>query len=101
MVTDGVSFIAEYPLVARKSVIFWEKGDHWEFSPLGETAKKTSHTVSSFEQVQSTIELVRAGNIQDKTEEIEELIRAVRPSQHSAANEIVGLVLSDFGKQEA
>jgi hypothetical protein len=101
MVTDGVSFIAEYPLVTRKSVIFWEKGDHWEFSPLGETAKKTSHTVSSFEQVQSTIELVRAGNIQDKTEEIEELIRAVRPSQHSAANEIVGLVLSDFGKQEA
>jgi len=101
MVTDGVSFIAEYPLVTRKSVIFWEKEGHWVFSPLGHLAKTTAHTVATFDQVHKTIQQIREGKIQDKSSEIEALIRAVRPGPLGAANEIVSLVLDDYEKQQA
>lgn len=101
MVTDGVSFIAEYPLVTRKSVIFWEKEEHWDFSPLGHLAQTTAHTVATFDQVHETIQQIREGKIQDKSPEIEALIRAVRPGPLGAANEIVSLVLDDYEKQQA
>jgi CDP-glycerol glycerophosphotransferase (TagB/SpsB family) len=96
MITDGVSFIAEYPLVTRKSVIFWEKPDHWEFSPLGKIAAATTHTVSSMAQVTEALELAKAGTLAPKVQEIDALIKAVRPGKTSAATAIVSLVLGDY-----
>lgn len=101
MITDGVSFIAEYPLVTRRPVIFWEKPGHWEFSPLGKLAKETSHTVHSAEQVFEAVDLVRTGTMPAKTAEIQALIKAVRPGEQSAASAIVGLVLEDYNAQKA
>ncbi len=100
MITDGVSFIAEYPLVTRKSVIFWEKPDHWEFSPLGKIAADTTHTVSSMEQVVSGLELAKAGKLAPKVQEIDTLIKAVRPGKTSAATAIVSLVLDDYASDK-
>jgi hypothetical protein len=100
MITDGVSFIAEYPLVTRKSVIFWEKPDHWEFSPLGKIAADTTHTVSSMGQVVSGLELAKAGKLAPKEQEINALIKAVRPGKTSAATAIVSLVLDDYASDK-
>jgi hypothetical protein len=96
MITDGVSFIAEYPLVTHKSVIFWEKPDHWKFSPLGKIAKETAHSVSSMEDVSQLLELVKIGKLPAKDTEIQALIKAVRPGKTSAATAIVSLVLGDY-----
>ena len=101
MITDGVSFIAEYPLVTRKSVIFWEKPEHWEFSPLGKIAAQTAHLAVTFEQVVHSLELAQAGELIPKELEIEALIKAVRPGKTSAATAIVGLVLEDYAPQRA
>jgi hypothetical protein len=100
MITDGVSFIAEYPLVTNKPVIFWEKPEHWEFSPLGKIAKETANTVTSMDEVIQSIEQVIAGTLPAKQVEIEALIKAVRPTKTSAADAIVGLVLDDFGTSQ-
>ena len=101
MITDGVSFIAEYPLVTHKSVIFWEKLDHWKFSPLGKIAKETAHSVSSMEDVSQLLELVKTGKLPAKDTEIEALIKAVRPVMTTAAKAIVRLVLDDYAIKKA
>jgi hypothetical protein len=88
-------------LVTRKSVIFWEKPDHWEFSPLGKIAADTTHTVSSIEQVVSGLELAKAGKLAPKEQEINALIKAVRPGKTSAATAIVSLVLNDYASDKA
>jgi hypothetical protein len=96
MITDGVSFIAEYPLVTHKSVIFWEKADHWKFSPLGKIAQETAHTVSSMAEVIQALELTRSGKLSSKQAEVDVLIKAVRPVKTTAAKAIVSLVLNDY-----
>jgi CDP-glycerol glycerophosphotransferase (TagB/SpsB family) len=96
MITDGVSFIAEYPLVTNKSVIFWEKPEHWEFSPLGKIAAETAHVASSMEDVVRALELTQAGKLMPKEAEIKALIKAVRPGKTTAAKAIVDLVLGDY-----
>ena len=38
ILTDGISYLAEWPLATGKPAIFLEHKGHWEFSPLGEVA---------------------------------------------------------------
>jgi CDP-glycerol glycerophosphotransferase (TagB/SpsB family) len=101
MITDGVSFIAEYPLVTRRPVIFWAKQGHWEFSPLGKIAERTAVTVETADQVFAAVDQVRLGKLPARTDEIQALIKAVRPSELSAAKGIVRLVLEDYSANKA
>jgi hypothetical protein len=96
MLTDGVSFIGEYPLVTGKSAIFWEKPDHWEFSPLGSIAAATTVTVHTMEEVEKAIADAEAGTLPDRTDRIAELVTAVRPQPATAAQTIIDLVAKDF-----
>jgi hypothetical protein len=96
LMTDGVSFIAEYPLVTRKPAIFWEKPGHWEFSNLGVIAEQSSIVVSSMAEVEDALDLVKNDSLPSRQVEIEALVKAVRPSKKSAANSIVELVIKDY-----
>jgi hypothetical protein len=96
MITDGVSFIAEYPLVTRKPAIFWAKPGHWEFSRLGKIAQASALTVTSIKEVIEAIDKARQGLLPAKAEEVAALIKAVRPGQSSAATSIVSLVIKDY-----
>jgi hypothetical protein len=51
MLTDGVSFIGEYPVITGKPAIFWEKDQHWAFSRIGERAAETAIRVHSWDEV--------------------------------------------------
>jgi hypothetical protein len=82
-------------------VIFWEKQEHWTFSPLGKIAQETAHTVSSIEEVIQLLGLVKTGELPTKDTEIEALIKAVRPVMTTAAKAIVGLVLDDYAIKKA
>lgn len=96
MVTDGVSFIGEYPLVTGKPAIFWEKPEHWEFSPLGKIAEATTVKVHNMEQVELAIAQAQDGTLPDRSEQIAALVHAVRPQPATAAQTIIELVAKDF-----
>jgi hypothetical protein len=101
LITDGVSFIAEYPLVTRKPAIFWEKPGHWEFSELGKIAEKTSVTAKSMHDVKQELDLIANGKGTSRDAEIQILVKSVRPAKTSAARAIVSIVLDDFGAGNA
>ena len=96
LVTDGVSFLAEYPLVTGKPAIFWEKSVHWDFSPLGKIAAASTVTVHSMTEVEGAIAQAQAGTLPDRSREIAALVKAVRPQPASAAQTIIELVAKDF-----
>ncbi len=96
LITDGVSFIAEYPLATKKPAIFWEKPGHWEFSNLGDIAEQSSVVVSSMAEVEDVLDLVKNDSLPNRQAEIDALVKAVRPSKKSAANSIVDLVIKDY-----
>ena len=96
LVTDGVSFIAEYPLVTGKPAIFWEKPEHWKFSPLGNIAVASTVTVHKMAEVEQAIAHAQAGTLPDRTEEIQQLVAAVRPQPATAAHTIIELVAKDY-----
>lgn len=96
LVTDGVSFLAEYPLVTGKPAIFWEKSEHWDFSPLGKIAAATTVTVHTMAEVEQAIAQAQAGTLPDRAGQIQELVNAVRPQPASAAQTIIELVAKDY-----
>lgn len=96
LVTDGVSFLAEYPLVTGKPAIFWEKSEHWDFSPLGKIAAATTVTVHTMAEVEQAIARAQAGTLPDRAAQIQELVNAVRPQPASAAQTIIELVAKDY-----
>ncbi len=96
LVTDGVSFLAEYPLVTGKPAIFWEKSEHWDFSPLGKKAAATTVTVHTMAEVEQAIAQAQAGTLPDRAAQIQELVNAVRPQPASAAQTIIELVAKDY-----
>jgi hypothetical protein len=59
LVTDGISFLAEYPLLVDRPGIFIENPSHWEFNELGQLAAACNlmiGTVNRLEQVLTDIE---------------------------------------------
>ncbi|MEY4102209.1 MAG: hypothetical protein RIR88_343 [Actinomycetota bacterium] len=96
LLTDGVSFLAEYPLVTGRPSIFWEKPDHWAFTAMGEKAAAASVTVSSANEVDAALQHAMSGQLPSRREQIEALIHAVSPNPGRAAETIVELVAKDF-----
>lgn len=96
LLTDGVSFLAEYPLVTGKPAIFWEKSVHWDFSPLGKIAAASTVTVHTMAEVEGAIAQAQEGTLPDRSAEIAALVKAVRPQPASAAQTIIELVAKDF-----
>lgn len=95
LVTDGISFIAEYPLVTGKPAIFWEKADHWAFTPLGEMAARSTIRVTSMPEFDEALSAVRLGSAPDRTAQIAELRAEVSPHPGEAAQRIVETVRRD------
>ena len=51
LVTDGISFLGEYPLIAGKPTIFFENDGHWQFTATGELAANASVRVKTFSEL--------------------------------------------------
>jgi hypothetical protein len=98
-VTDGISFLGEYPLATNKPSIYIENSDHWPWSPIGELAEKTNIHVSDFDEFVEAFESINENGLPDFTEEIETLRRAALPFPGQAGNKIVQVILEDFKAQ--
>lgn len=96
LVTDGISFLVEYPLVTNKPAIFWEKPDHWGFTAMGELAANANISVSSADEVWDMVTCARQHAMPDRTRQIQALIDELVPMPRSAAQSIVDFVAEDF-----
>jgi CDP-glycerol glycerophosphotransferase (TagB/SpsB family) len=96
LLTDGVSFLAEYPLVTGRPSIFWEKPEHWSFTAMGQKAAAASVIVHTAAEVDAALQQAMTGDLPDRAAEIDSLIHAVSPNPGHAAETIVELVAKDF-----
>jgi hypothetical protein len=94
ILTDGISYLAEWPLATGKPAIFLEHEGHWEFSPLGELAAATAHKISMIGELDAAIAMIDIDP--NRMLEIAELHASALPNPGRTANRIVEVVAADF-----
>ena len=94
ILTDGISYLAEWPIATGKPAIFLEHDGHWEFSPLGEVAAATAHKISMIGELEGAIAMIDIAP--NRMIEIAELHAAAVPNPGRTANRIVEVVAADF-----
>lgn len=92
LITDGISFLGEYPLVTGRPGIFLENPGHWEFSPLGELAAAANVRISDFDQLEQLLDSIRTEGLPDLSVEIGRLKAAASPYPGQSARRIVEIV---------
>ena len=98
MVTDGISFIGEYPIVTGRPTVFLEKLGHWEFSPLGELAAAANIRLTDFAAFEALLDEIRTEGLPDYSAEIAKLKAAASPYPGKAAAKIVEIVAEASSK---
>jgi CDP-glycerol glycerophosphotransferase (TagB/SpsB family) len=96
LVTDGISFLAEYPLITKKPTIFFENKGRWKFTAIGELAAESSIRVNTFAELKEVISRTREAGLADRSSEIEKLALASSPFPGEAAKRIIEQVYLDF-----
>lgn len=96
LLTDGISFLAEYPLITGKPAVFLENKDHWKFSPMGEIAVRANWRISSFSDFAAKFDEIRQNGLGDYSGPIEALRLAANPHPGQAARRIIEIVRADF-----
>jgi hypothetical protein len=96
LVTDGISFLGEYPLVTGKPAIFFENDDHWKFTTTGEIAAASSIRVKSFSELTEMIERAKNHSLPSRHKEIQKLVDASSPHPGESASRIIEIVYRDF-----
>ena len=96
LVTDGISFLGEYPLVTGKPAIFFENEGHWKFSATGEIAAESSIRVGDFAELIEVIEKAKTKSLPSREQEIQKLVEASSPHPGESASRIIEIVYEDF-----
>jgi CDP-glycerol glycerophosphotransferase (TagB/SpsB family) len=96
LITDGISFLGEYPLVTGKPSIFFENDGHGQFTSTGEMAADASVRVTSFAGLESIILEARSVGLPDRSPQIQKLIEASSPYPGQSARRIMEQVFLDY-----
>jgi hypothetical protein len=96
LVTDGISFLGEYPLISGKPTIFFENDGHWQLTATGELAADASVRVKTFTELETEIAKARTNGLPDRSSAIQKLIEASSPYLGQSASKIVEQVFEDF-----
>lgn len=96
LVTDGISFLGEYPILTGKPTIFIENEGHWEFSPLGELAAAANIRVPDYAGFEAAFDEIRTAGLPDFSEPIAALRAAANPYPGQAAKRIVEITAADY-----
>ena len=99
LISDGISFLGEYPLITGRPAVFLERADHWAFSPLGETIAKTTVRFKSMSDFAAEFEKLRADGLPDRTQQIENFMDEALPFPRKAARRIIKEIVKDFAKK--
>lgn len=98
MVTDGVSFLVEYP-VFEKPLVFLDSGRHVPFNPLGDLAVRAAHTVHSFQGMRAAVETYKNGAAWTLTAERQILIDTLFPVKDDPTKIILESILSGLSAE--
>lgn len=93
LLTDGISYLAEWPLATGRPAIFLEHRGHWEFSPMGELAAATAQKINMIGELEGAIWAI--DNDAGRVLEISELFAAAMPNPGRTAHRIVEVVAAD------
>ena len=96
MVTDGISFLGEYPLATNKPGIFFENPGHWALSHLGELAASANIRVKNFDEFEAAFENVLENGLSDFSKQISALRTVAQPYPGDAAKRIIEVLKSDY-----
>jgi hypothetical protein len=97
--SDGISFIGEYPLIANKPGVFLENPNRWQFSPIGEIAVKANWRIKSFAEFADRFDEIRVHGLGDYSAAIEQLRHAASPYPGEAASRIIEVLAADFASE--
>jgi hypothetical protein len=88
--------VGEYPLATGKPAFFFEKKDHWPWSPIGEIANQANVHVNSFKEFEQAFASALVNGLPNLDSEIQQLRIAAQPFPGRAAEKIVEVVIHDF-----
>ena len=71
LITDGISFIAEYPLT-NKPIVFIENPNHMKFNQNGQLARQCCHIASNNTDIANYVYQALNGKLYIRTQEIEQ-----------------------------
>ncbi len=92
LLTDGISFLAEYPLATGRPAIFLENQGHWRFTAIGELAAAACVRLNSFAEFADGFDFILEAGLPDRTAELSALRAAATPFAGNAATKIVEIV---------
>ncbi len=95
LISDGISFLAEFPLIAGKAGVYLENPGHWAFTQLGEIAAEANLRVSSFEEFLALFPAIREKGILGREAEIQRLREAAMPFPGQAAGKILEIIAAE------
>lgn len=96
LLTDGISFLGEYPLVTGKPTLFFENPGHWKFTQMGELAAAASTRVNTFAELELAILNAQRGEYDDRADAVDKLKAASSPFPGLSAQKIVEVMIQDF-----
>lgn len=97
LLTDGISYLAEYPVIVGKPVLFLERDGHWKLTAVGEIAAAASVRLplmdgdSAIDQLAGFLDLMP-----DRSRAISELRNTVLPEPGAVAARILEVVAAHF-----
>lgn len=95
-VTDGISFLGEYPIATGKPAIFFDKSEHWPWSPLGGLASAANIHVRNFDAFVEVFDAIASNGLPEFSNEIDALRDAAQPYPGEAAQKIVEVIVDDY-----
>jgi hypothetical protein len=93
LLTDGISFLAEWPLAKNLPGLFMENPEHWPFTEIGTLAAAANVVVHGVGELDGL--LLGAGAMPDRSAEIAALRAAAMPNAGHTAARIVDAVATD------
>lgn len=98
MVTDGLSFLTEYP-VFEKPLVFFDSGRHVRMNALGDMALACAHPVTTFAAMRGAIEHYAAGGEWALEQERKALLKVLFPTRVEPVAAILDAIADGFVHQ--
>lgn len=103
MVTDGISFLAEYPLTG-KPCIFLENQEHWPFNMVGEKCMSSTYRLTDVKKLGGLIEKLAQEKKEGRKDKLfkqrEKVIRFLRPYPGQAAKRAIKCIEKKLNEEK-
>jgi hypothetical protein len=99
MVSDGISFLAEYPLATGRSGMFIEREGHWPFSTMGELAVAANYSTNIAKFADEIQRLLDSLPVETRVTELAALRETAMPSAGKSAQIMKDALLAHWATE--